>query len=95
MNILEAKRLAEQGETVVSPIGQEWTARDFEYLAKDENGVTGRLLFGEWRKKTDPMRAWVNVCTVNGYVSIHISKEDAEENKNNFSRVVEFVEVIK
>lgn len=61
MTILEARKAAEEGKTVISPGGVEWSATNFKKL--DDDDIRGDWVFGEWKLKTEPRKPreiWVN-----------------------------------
>lgn len=53
MNIIEARAAAISGKTVISPLGVEFSAREFS----DEYGRTwiNEMVFGEWKIKLVPV----------------------------------------
>jgi len=91
VTIIEAKKLAMQGKTVISPIGVEYTAGNFpstNQLFMWDNEV----VFGEWREKKEPRRVYATINKkeeINGYYPSH---EEASEYVSIGERIVEFVE---
>jgi hypothetical protein len=95
MNILEARKLAEQGKTIIAPNGVEFTIADILAMQPD-SPVRFDYVFGEWTEKREPLRRWVNVYPE--YISSmsHASKDDADkESVPGRVRCVELVEVMK
>lgn len=54
MNILEAKKLAEQGKIVISPNGNEFSPTYFLSITQ----FPDEFVFGEWTVKPEPKRLW-------------------------------------
>lgn len=90
MTILEAKKLAEQGKTVVSPRGKVY---DIEQFQEYDFPFSREDVFGEWREKREPRRVY-GIENSNSvihrlvFVNNDLSTGPGE-------RIVEFVEVIE
>jgi len=95
MNIIEARELAMQGKTVISPFGHEWKKENF---SKDTcgTGFADELVFGEWREKKEPRKVYM--IESEGKLSRFSISSTFEEAKRELTnpneRIIEFLEVI-
>lgn len=93
MNIIEARKLAEQGKTVIGPDGKEYTSDDFQEVV-----YTPWMVFDEWREKKEPRRVFL-VMSESGEARISHwifnTREEAASEMGPGRRIVEFVEVVK
>lgn len=91
MNIIEARKLAMQGNTVISPSGLEWKADTFE---NSSNYLAWGTVFGEWREKKEPRKVYG--LETNGLITLTRLEKDLIETfvKQRGDRIVEFVEVV-
>ena len=98
MTIIEARELAIQGKTVISPYGQEWTKEDFEDIqAGNERDwrLTSKSVFGVWREKKEPRRVYaVELAGGSIQLDAYSTYEAARHNSVKGERIVEFVEKI-
>jgi hypothetical protein len=88
MTIIEARELAMQGKTVISPGGIEYT----NVLFDSATVLTVEHVFGEWREKKEPRRFY-RIERADGTLM-----DDCYNHKELVTtrdqRIVEFVEVV-
>jgi hypothetical protein len=91
MNIIQARELAMQGKTVISPSGEEFDIEDFQEF---DYPFSRPDIFGEWREKKEPRRLYAIFNEKGEIVSAGMPFRDDLMDCEPGERIVEFVEVL-
>ena len=90
MTIIEARKAALEGKTVIGPDGRPYTNKNFE-----SNWAWSQLnIFGEWAIKTEPLKIYVNLYREGLSEFLYTCKEMSMKQaiSSNYIRTNTFVE---
>ena len=93
MTIIEARKAALEGKTVIGPNGDEYHAKAFD----PKVGIqcwSLKAIFGEWTIKTEPLKIYVNLYREGLSEVLYTCKEMAMKQaiSQNYIRTITFVE---